>query len=293
MKLGIGLPNTLGYELDRRLLLDWARLADEAGFYVAGTIDKINFDSWDSLATLAAAAAVTDRIRLATTILLLPARNEVLVAKQAAVIDRLSEGRLVLGVAQGAREDDYEVVGAAFRGRSERFERQVRRIREVWSGAREATVDRGVLGPAPVQDPPPIWVGASTPPAIERAVRVGDGYIFGTAGAQMMGQYGPGLREAFAAAGKPNATIAGLAYVAVDDDPAKALAEAAHHVNRYYTTGLWAPVEQLIHHGPPAKIADEVAAYEQAGVDVLILCPEIPDVRQVELLAEGVLPAYR
>lgn len=292
MKLGIGLPNTLGYELDRRLLLDWARLADEAGFHVAGTIDKVNYDSWESLTTLAAAAAVTERIRLATSILLLPTRNEVFVAKQAAVIDRLSEGRLVLGVAQGAREDDYEVVGVPFRDRSERFERQVNRIREVWSKAGERTVDRGVLGPHPVQDPPPIWVGAMTPPAVERAARVGDGFLFGTAGAEMMGQYGPGIRETFAAAGKPNATIAGLAYVAVGDDPAKALEEATHHVTRYYTAGLWAPPEQLIHHGPAAKIAEEVAEYERAGVDVLILFPEIPDVRQVELLAETVLPAY-
>ena len=84
MKLGIGLPNTLGYELDRRLFLEWARLADEAGFYVAGTIDKPNFDSWDPLVSLAAAATVTERILLATTILNLPNRNEVLIAKQAA-----------------------------------------------------------------------------------------------------------------------------------------------------------------------------------------------------------------
>jgi alkanesulfonate monooxygenase SsuD/methylene tetrahydromethanopterin reductase-like flavin-dependent oxidoreductase (luciferase family) len=100
MKLGIGLPNTLAPEVDRRLLLDWARLADEAGFYALGTIDKPNYDSWDPLVTLAAVAGVTEQIQLATTILQLPNRNEVLVAKQAAVIDRLSGGRLILGVAQ-------------------------------------------------------------------------------------------------------------------------------------------------------------------------------------------------
>jgi alkanesulfonate monooxygenase SsuD/methylene tetrahydromethanopterin reductase-like flavin-dependent oxidoreductase (luciferase family) len=293
MKLGIGLPNTLGYELDRKLFLDWARLADEAGFYIAGTIDKPNFDSWDPLTTIAAAAGVTERILLATTILQLPNRNEVLVAKQAAVIDRVSGGRLVLGVAQGGREDDYEIFGAEFRGRSARFERQVERIREIWKTARESTRDRGVLGPAPVQDPPPIWAGASTPAAVERAIRVADGFIFGTAGAARMAQAIPSLREAFAAVGKPNATIAGLAYVAVGDDPAKALEEAAHHVHRYYGSQLWMPAEEMIHHGPPEKIAEEVAEYERAGIDVLILFPEIPDVRQVELLAEGVLPAYR
>jgi alkanesulfonate monooxygenase SsuD/methylene tetrahydromethanopterin reductase-like flavin-dependent oxidoreductase (luciferase family) len=91
----------LAHETDRKLMLDWARLADEAGFHVLGTIDKPNFDSWDPLVTLAGAAAVTERARLATAILQLPNRNEVLVAKQAAVVDQLSGGRLDLGIAQG------------------------------------------------------------------------------------------------------------------------------------------------------------------------------------------------
>jgi alkanesulfonate monooxygenase SsuD/methylene tetrahydromethanopterin reductase-like flavin-dependent oxidoreductase (luciferase family) len=83
MKLGIGLPNTMPQETDRSLMLGWARLADEAGFDVLGTIAKPNYDSWALLATLAGVAGVTDRIRLATTILQLPNRNEVMVAKQA------------------------------------------------------------------------------------------------------------------------------------------------------------------------------------------------------------------
>src|SRR5262245_60403458 len=132
MKLGIGLPNTMAHEIDRKLMLDWARLADDAGFDVLATIDKPNYDSWDPLATLAGVATVTERARLATTILQLPPRNEVLVAKQAAVIDQLSGGRLVLGLAQGGREDDFQVLGAEFKGRSKKFDRQIARVREVW-----------------------------------------------------------------------------------------------------------------------------------------------------------------
>ena len=98
-------------------------------------------------------------------------------------------------------------------------------------------------------------------------------------------------REAFAAAGKPAATVAGLAYVAVGDDAAKALDEAAHHVLRYYGR-LWTEPENLIHHGPASKLAEEIAAYEEAGVDILIVFPEIPSLEQVERLAEEVLPAY-
>jgi len=273
-------------------MLDWARTADEAGFDVLGTIDKPNYDSWEPLATLAGVTGVTERIGLATTILQLPNRNEVMVAKQAAVIDQLSAGRLVLGLAQGGRPDDYEALGAEFRGRSARFERQVARIREVWEGARSSDRDRGVLGPPPVQYPaPPIWAGASTPKSIERAARVADGYIFGTAGTAAMKEHTPAVREAFAAAGKPDATVAALAYVAVGDDARAALDEATHNVLRYYGS-LWTEPESLIHHGPAAKVAEEVSAYAEAGVDVLIVFPQIPALEQVEQLAEHVLPAY-
>ena len=100
------------FELERSFFLDWVQLADQAGFDTLGTLDRPNYDMWDPLASLAAAAAVTQRIRLATAALPLPNRNEVLVAKQAAVIDRLSDGRLTLGVSLGSRPDDYQV----FRG---------------------------------------------------------------------------------------------------------------------------------------------------------------------------------
>ena len=292
MKLGLGLPNTMAHETDRELMLEWARLADEAGFHVLGTIDKPNYDSWDPLTTLAGVAGVTERIGLATTILLLPPRNEVLAAKQAAVVDQLSGGRLILGAAQGGREDDFELFGAEFEGRSERFERQVARIREIWRAARESDHDHGVVGPAPVQEPgPPIWAGALQPKAIERAARVADGFIFGTAGSEAMRRFAPGIRETFAAHGKPDAVVAGLAYVAVGDDPQKALDEAAHHVLRYYGQ-LWTEPGNLIHHGRAPGIADAVAAYADA-IDVLILFPQIPRLDQVEQLAEHVLPAYR
>lgn len=293
MKLGIGLPNTMAHETDRRLMLDWARVADEAGFEVLATIDKPNYDSWDPLATLAGVAGVTERAKLATTILQLPPRNEVLVAKQAAVVDCLSGGRLILGLAQGGREDDFEVFGAPFKGRSERLEAQVGRIREIWAGARESSTERGVLGPAPVQQPgPPIWIGATQPRAIERALRIGDGFVFGTTGSQMMTEYAPQLREQAKAQGKTDYTVAGLAYVGIGDDPGKALDEAAHHVLRYYGQ-LWTEPENLIHHGPAEKVAEEVKAYEAAGLDFLLLFPEIPSLDQVERLAEVVLPAYR
>ena len=90
MRVGVWMPNAMPFGLERSFFLDWVRLADDAGFDTLSTVDRPNYDLWDPLASLAAAAAVTEQIRLATTTLPLPNRNEVLVAKQAAVIDRLS-----------------------------------------------------------------------------------------------------------------------------------------------------------------------------------------------------------
>ncbi|MGH2705345.1 MAG: LLM class flavin-dependent oxidoreductase [Actinomycetota bacterium] len=291
MKLGIGLPNTLAHELDRALLLDWARLADEAGFYALGTIDKPNYDSWDPLMTLAAVAGVTERSLLATTILQLANRNEVIIAKQAAVLDRVSEGRLLLCVAMGGRRDDFEVCGVPVEGRTARFGRQIPRMREIWANAQGSDWEHGVLGPAPIQNPLPVVVGAQSERGLKRAIDLGDGFLFGTAGSQMMSQMTPMIRQMAAAEGKHDFTIGGLAYVGVGDNPAEALDEAAHHVLRYYGQ-LWMPAEQLIHHGPTEVIAEAVKAYEAAGLDYLLLIPEIPSLSQVEKLAEGVLPAY-
>ena len=291
MKLGIGLPNTMAIETDRRLMLDWARLADEAGFHTLATIDKPAYDSWDPLVTLGGVAGVTEKARLATTILQLPNRNETLVAKQAAVVDQLAGGRLDLGVAQGGGGADYEVFGASPEGRSQRLEDQVARMRELWESARASDRDHGVTGPAPIQDPLPVWVGASRPKAIERAVRAGDGFLFGTRGAAGMAEATPWVRELAAAEGKRDFPVAGLAYLGVGDDPAAALEEAAHHVVRYYGE-LWTEPADLIHHGPAGKIAEEIAEYARSGIDLLLVFPQIPRLDQVEQLAESVLPDY-
>jgi alkanesulfonate monooxygenase SsuD/methylene tetrahydromethanopterin reductase-like flavin-dependent oxidoreductase (luciferase family) len=291
MKLGIGLPNTMAFDTDRRLMLDWARLGDEAGFHTLATIDRPAYDSWDPLVTLAGVAGVTERARLATTILQLPNRNETLVAKQAAVVDRLSDGRLDLGVAQGGREDDYDVFGAPLKGRSRRLEEQVARMRELWEGARRSDRDHGVTGPAPLQERLPVWVGAHQPKAVERAVRIGDGFLFGSSGAAAMAQGTPRVRELAAAEGKREFPIGGLAYAGVGDDPAAALAEATHHAVRYYGELRRRP-EELIHHGPAEKLAEEIAEYAASGIDLLVVFPLIPRLDQVERLAQHVLPAH-
>ena len=293
MKLGIGLPNTMSHEIDRSLMLDWARLADEAGFDVLGTIDKPNYDAWEPLATLAGVSGVTERIRLATTILQLPNRNEVLVAKQAAVIDQLSAGRLVLGVAQGGREDDYDVLGADYAGRSTRFERQVERIREIWQEAQTADREHGVLGP-PRCSARRLGSGR-VPPRRRRSSGRCASPTGSSTGRPARRRWRSGLRASAKASQRSGSrTRRSRAsrtwpWETIRRRPSR---RGPHHVLRYYGQ-LWTEPGNLVHHGPASKLAEEIAAYERAGIDVLIVVPQIPSLDQVEQLAEHVLPAYR
>ena len=292
MKIGTWLPNAMPHGLDRRQFLDWARLADDAGFHRLVTLDRPNYDLWDPLASLAAAAAVTERIRLATTTLQLPNRNEVLVAKQAAVVDRLSGGRLALGVSLGARPDDYEVFGATMEHRVTRFRAQIGRIRELWAKARASDEGHGEAGPPPLQEPgPPIWMGAMTEKGQRRAVELADGFVFGGVArphgiAAVIGSMRAWAQEQ----GKSGFTFCAVAYVAIGGE--RELEEAVGHHRRYYPT-LPMPAEEAIHHGPVEHIAEVAATYAEAGLDELVLMPEVRDLEQLELLAEHVLPAYR
>src|SRR4051812_15084094 len=114
MDVGIGVPATIPGVTGEQVL-EWARRAEARGFSSLGTIDRLVYGNSEPLIALAAAAAVTTRIKLATTIMVVPTRaNGALVAKQASTIDHLSGGRMVLGVAVGGREDDYEASGVDF-----------------------------------------------------------------------------------------------------------------------------------------------------------------------------------
>src|SRR3954451_2329277 len=143
MDIGIGLPNAVP-GVDRTGIVEWARRAEAAGFSSLGTLDRIAYGNYESFVALAAAAAVTERIRLATDILNAPLRaNTALLAKQALTIDHLAGGgRVVLGLAPGARPDDYELSGVDFSHRGRIFDRQLEALGRLWAG-------EGGLGPTP------------------------------------------------------------------------------------------------------------------------------------------------
>jgi len=285
MEIGIGLPATIP-DAQARQVLGWARAAESHGFSSLGVIDRLVYGNWEPLVALAAAAAVTERIKLMTTIAIVPYRaNAALFAKQAATVDHLSEGRLVLGMAVGGREDDYEASGVAFSDRGRRFEAMLDEMRAVWAG--EARGFAGAIGPKPPRGRPALLIGGQTEKAFERAAAYADGWIAGGGGADMFAPAAAQARETWSKHGREGAPwLASLGYFALGPD---ARDHADRYLNDYY--GFLGPWAERIAAGAltePQRIRDAVGQFEQAGCDELVLFPCNPDPAQVEALAEVV-----
>lgn len=128
-------------------------------------------------------AAITERIEFATGVLILPQRQTVLVAKQAADLDLLSGGRLRLGVGVGWNHVEYTALGQEFTTRGRRADEQIGFLRDLWRGEVTSfdgefdTLDRGVVIPGPRRQIP-IWVGGFSPQAFRRGATLADGFIF-------------------------------------------------------------------------------------------------------------------
>jgi len=160
---------------DRADTLAWCRAIDEGPWSSLAVPERITFPSHSMIVELAAAAALTERVRLWTTIVVLPAHNDVEVAKQMASVDQLSAGRLTLGVGVGGREHDYLAIGGNFSRRWSRMDEQVATMRRIWAG-QPPFPGADPVGPPPVQaGGPPLIAGALGPKAIGRAARWADG----------------------------------------------------------------------------------------------------------------------
>jgi alkanesulfonate monooxygenase SsuD/methylene tetrahydromethanopterin reductase-like flavin-dependent oxidoreductase (luciferase family) len=285
MDIGIGLPSTVP-GVDGESLVEWARRADRRGFSTLGTIDRIVYPNYEPLIALAAAAAVTERIRLTTAILIAPLRpNAVLLAKQLATVHHLSGGRLVVGVAPGGREDDYEVSGIDIHTRGRAFDRQLDEIKRVWAGEEKGFA--GPVGPN-LDEPPQLLVGGSVDAAFRRAAEYGDGWIMGGGDPGRFAGSVEKLEEAWRAAGRSDTPRkAALTYFSLGPDADK---NADWYLGDYYGW-LGEEVAGAIARSAARDeeaIAQRVAAFEEAGCDELICFPCSSDPEQVDLLAEAV-----
>jgi alkanesulfonate monooxygenase SsuD/methylene tetrahydromethanopterin reductase-like flavin-dependent oxidoreductase (luciferase family) len=276
MDVGIGLPNAVR-GVDRRGTVEWARRAEETGFSSLGTIDRLVFPSYESLICLTAAAAVTERIKLVTDILIAPLRvNTALFAKQTATLDHLSEGRLVLGLAVGGREDDFELSGVDFSKRGRIFDRQLEELASLWGTDRVAPASR-----------PGLLIGGRSDAALRRAARHGDGWTFGGGTPEAFAENRAKVREAWAAEGRDDEprTMA-LFYFALGE---RAEEDARNDLLDYYGF-LGEVAEQLVAAAAKdeATVKQYLSAFEAAGADEVICFPTSTDPEQVDLLARAV-----
>jgi alkanesulfonate monooxygenase SsuD/methylene tetrahydromethanopterin reductase-like flavin-dependent oxidoreductase (luciferase family) len=286
MDVGIGLPNAVK-GVDRAGIVEWARKAEEHGFSALGTIDRIVYDNYESLIALAAAAAVTERIRLTTDILIAPLRtNTALLAKQSATLDSLSQGRLVLGLAVGGREDDFAASGIDYDGRGTRFERQLEEMKRIWRG--ESVDGAGSVGPPPTRDGgPELLLGGRTERTIRRAAKYGDGFTMGGGAPDEFKRNIEVFEQAWQAEGREgNPRKVALFYFSLGP---QAQENAQRNLGDYYAF-LGEYAQGIIE--STAKDAETISqyldAFEQAGADELIAFPASPDVEQVDLLADAV-----
>ena len=286
MEIGIGLPSTVP-DTEGRTLVDWARAAEEAGFSTLGTIGRLVYPNYEELIALGAAAAVTGRIRLTTSVLLAPLySNAALLAKQVASLDRLSGGRLVLGLGLGGRDDDFSASGLSMDGRGGRLEEQIAMMKRVWSGEKFGMA--GGVGPEPARPGgPEIILGGQTEASFRRVARLADGWIMGGGTPDMFAQAATAVDQAWLEAGRPGRPRKlTLAYYALGPD---ARAQADRYLHGYY--GWLGDIANMIAAGAAVSgemVRSHAKAFEASGCDEVIFVPTASRLDQVSLLASAV-----
>lgn len=281
MEIGIGLPAAVP-GAPGPVIAEWARRAEQRGFSTLGVLDRLAYGNYEPFVALAAAAAVTERIRLTTSILLAPLRsNHALFAKQVASLDRLSEGRLVLGIGVGRREDDYTQGGLDFHERGRQLDALLERATAVWDEHPAS------IGPEPFHGGrPQLLFGGDSPAAYRRMARHGAGWIAGGGFGDVFRGGAEKAREAWAEAGREGSPrLLALSYFALGSDSAE---HARSYLEDYYAfTG---PFAQKISAGALTtgeQVTERLAEMSAAGCDELIIFPCATDPEQVDLLADA------
>ncbi|MFF9349527.1 LLM class flavin-dependent oxidoreductase [Streptomyces sp. NPDC014734] len=279
MNIGIGLP--IG---DPAALLTWARSAEAGPFSTLGLLDRLVHDNPEPLVALAVLAGATSRIRVQTEVLLAPLRDTALLAKQAATLDRMTGGRLVLGLGIGGRDDDHRAAGVDPRTRGRRLDEQMAVMRRLWSG--EPYGDGvGPIGPAPARPGgPEVLFGGFRPAAIERVARWGDGFLAAAGPSWAGGLFDTarGFWKEYGREGEPRI----VAQVNVALGPDDVVHDARTRMHAYYTfTGM--PDRMVAGMlTTPTGIRETITRFADLGADEVMLYCYGLDPAQVDRLAD-------
>jgi probable F420-dependent oxidoreductase len=275
-----------------------AKKCEEMGLHSLWVLDRVVYDNLEPLTVLAAAAAVTSKIRLGTSVLLAALRHPTLLAKTVATLDFLSSGRVTLGIGFGSRENDFTSVDIPYEHRGSRAVELIGLIKRLWT--EEAVTHKGkfyqlenvTVGPHPIQAPhPPIWMGGSAETALKRAGRIADGYICGSSAIQEFPALWEKISGFASAAGREPSKMAraGLTFMAIDEDKAKAVAACEAYLQRYYGK-VRMDVEKHLVVGAPEACAERIRSFFAKGLDTLIVGAVRADLKQIDLFGEKVMP---
>ena len=280
----------------------FARKCEEIGAHSCWVLDRIAYDNLEPLIVLATVAAVTKKIRVGTSVLLAATRQPAILAKAAATLDFLSAGRLILGLGVGSRDSDFSAAGIPYQHRGSRVEEAISLMKMLWQGTPTThhghfyQVEDLALGPKPIQFPnPPIWMGGGgVDSALKRIARVADGYICGSSAVANFRVLWSKI-EAFARQQGRNPSAierAGLTFMALDEDEARAVAAAEAYLKRYYGA-VRMDVKQTLLVGAPGACAEKINRAFDNGLNTLIIGPVLPDLKQLDLFARQVMPRLK
>lgn len=299
MKLGLSLPSVLS-------VADDARFAEEAGFDFVAVGEHLFFHSPgpNPFVQLAAAAGATSRVRLVSTVSLLPLYPAALAAKLAATLDLVSGGRFEFGVGAGGEyPPEFEAVGVDPAKRFERLDEALQVLQLLFSGDRVSFDGTSLrlrdvrLDPPPVQPGgPPIWLGGRKARAIRRAGRFAHTWMPYMMTPSMLADSLGAVRVAAVQAGRAPTEVRGaiFAFVCCDADAQWARRAGIEAVSANYQQDFTGLADRYLVLGDPDQVIERLREYEHSGADVAILHLAVPrpsDVRRVlETIAERVRP---
>ena len=290
MDIAMTMPTMVAH--DRADTLAWCRAVDEGPFASLAVPERTTYSSHAWTVQLAAAAALTERVRLWTTVVVLPAHDEVDVAKQLASVDQLSRGRLTVGVGVGARTDDYRALSRDPSRRWERMDAQVARMRSVWSGE-PPFEGADPVGPPPVQPGgPPLVAGVSGPKALARAARwavgVDDGTtVFGVDPERAAG-FVERVRTAWREADRPERPhLSASLWFALGDGADERLRSYCFDYMRVLGDDLATALARRTSCHSEAALRQAVSDLEAAGCDELFLVPTTTDVTELHRVVDA------
>ncbi|MFN2595134.1 MAG: LLM class flavin-dependent oxidoreductase [Actinomycetota bacterium] len=276
LNVGIGLPNAVP-GTTASFLVEWAQQAEASAFSSVGVVDRIAYDCHDPMTTLAAAAAATERIGLVTMVVIGPLRKNAVLAKEAATIDSISQGRLTLGLAIGARTEDYTALGISPEGRGDRLTEQLLDLRLFWERDEVALITKG----------PRLLVGGANDVSFLRMARYADGYVHGGGPPRTFARASDGARTAWNELGRQGSPqFWAQGYFALGDQ--QTVEKGRAYMRDYYAfTG---PFAERIAGGmlaTPQAVAQFVRGYAEAGCDELVLFPAVAQLDQIDKLADA------